>query len=54
MLGWMILFALIAIIEAGLAVTEVHPSGFTITTCLVFSALFILSLLTRLVRDRAR
>ena len=48
MLGWMILFALMAILGAVLAVGKVSPM-----VCSTFGLLFVVGLLTRLVRGRA-
>jgi len=54
MLGWTILFALMSI--SGMAATLTsHPAPLCLKTAsFIFTALFLLTLLTRAVRSRAR
>jgi hypothetical protein len=54
MLGWMILFALLAIIEGVLALAVSDPPVSAKAASIFFSGLFLISLLTRVVRGRAR
>ena len=54
MLGWMILFALMAVTGAVLAVAGYAGFIAATTTSLVFTLLFLISLLTWAVRGRAR
>lgn len=53
MLGWMIVFAVMALMGAVLSITG-NPSASVRIASLVFSSLFFLGLLTYLVRGRAR
>ena len=55
MLGWMMLFAFIAILAGILSVTIGPPAGFLSTkfAAIVFGALFFACLLTSFVRGRA-
>lgn len=50
MLGWMILFALMAIL--GALLTLANPASASGLVCLTFGLLFVVGLLTRLVRGR--
>jgi hypothetical protein len=53
MLGWMILFALMALLGTILMVLG-HPAGTAVRlTSSVFAVLFVLGLLTRAARERA-
>lgn len=51
MLGWMILFALMTLPGAGAALAGYHPGASLITTSVVFAALFLAALFTRMVRS---
>ena len=51
MLGWMIVFALMAIL--GMVMTLASPAVLTTVVGLMFALLFLLGLLTWLVRGRA-
>jgi ABC-type Mn2+/Zn2+ transport system permease subunit len=54
MLGWMILFALMILPGAAAAMTG-HANATSLkTTSLIFGALFVTSVLARMVRGRAR
>jgi uncharacterized membrane protein YtjA (UPF0391 family) len=53
MLGWMILFALMALPGAAAAMAG-HPAVALTTTTVLFAFLFLLTLLISLVRGRAR
>ena len=53
MIGWTILFALIAVTGGAIAFTGIHSTPLT-SASLFFFLLFIVFVLTRLVRDRAR
>jgi hypothetical protein len=50
MFGWMILFAIMAIL--GTVATLAHPAAFSAMAGLMFGFLFFLGLMTRLVRGR--
>ncbi len=50
MLGWMILFALMSLL--GMIATLAHPAAFSALVALTFGFLFLIALLTRLVRGR--
>jgi hypothetical protein len=50
MFGWMILFAIMAILGTG--ATLAHPAAFSAMAGLMFGFLFFLGLMTRLVRGR--
>ncbi len=50
MLGWMILFALMALL--GTISTLAHPAAVSLMVGLTFGSLFVISVLTRLVRGR--
>ncbi len=54
MLGWMILFALMALPGIAAEVAGYPAATSLKTTSAVFALLLIISLLTRVVRDRAR
>jgi len=54
MLGWMILFALIALVGGVLGFTGIQAAMWLRTASILFSVLFFISLLGRAVRDRAR
>lgn len=51
MLGWMIVFALMAILGAAMTLTS--PAAVSTMVGLMFALLFLIGLLTRLVRGRA-
>jgi hypothetical protein len=51
MLGWMILFALLAIL--GTALSLINPATISTMVGVVFALLFLLGLVTRLMRGRA-
>ena len=51
MLGWMILFALMTIL--GIILVLANPASVSALVGLTFGCLFLLGLLTRLVRGRA-
>lgn len=53
MVGWTILFALIAATGGALTFTGIQSAVF-MTASLLFSLLFLISVVTRLIRDRAR
>lgn len=53
MLGWTILFALMSC-GGVVPILAGHPSPFFLKTAILFAALFLISVLTRAVRDRAR
>jgi uncharacterized membrane protein YtjA (UPF0391 family) len=53
MMGWTILFALIAVTGGALTFTAIQSTVLT-TASLLFFLLFVVFVLTRLVRDRAR
>jgi hypothetical protein len=50
MLGWMILFALMTLPGAAAAVAGYHTGASLKTTSVVFAALFMVALFTRMVR----
>ena len=54
MLGWMIMFALMTLPGAGAVIAGVPATISIKTTSVVFTALFMLALLTRIVRGRAQ
>jgi hypothetical protein len=54
MLGWMIVFGLIAVLGGISAVTGVNPAISMKLTSLLFASLFFLGLLTYAIRGRAR
>jgi hypothetical protein len=54
MLGWTILFALMALPGAGAAVSKYPGTASLKTTGIIFTSLFLLSVLTMLARGRAR
>jgi hypothetical protein len=54
MLGWMILFALMILPGAAAAMTGHAGATSLKTTSVVFGALFLVSVLTRVVRGRAQ
>jgi hypothetical protein len=54
MVGWMILFALIAIPGVGAAIAGYHAALPLKTTSAIFSALLLICLITRLLRTRVR
>jgi hypothetical protein len=51
MVGWMIVFATLALLGTGM--TLANPAPVSTMTGIVFALLFLLGLLTRLVRGRA-
>ena len=51
MLGWLIVFALLAIL--GMVMTLANPAVVSTMVGLVFALLFLVGLLTRLMRGRA-
>jgi uncharacterized membrane protein YtjA (UPF0391 family) len=54
MLGWMILFGLLALC-GGLGAMTGHPAANSAKTAsIVFAALLIVAVFTRIIRDRAR
>jgi hypothetical protein len=53
MLGWILFFALMTIIGIFTAVELPAPATASVITSLVFSVLLVISLLCRLIRDRA-
>jgi hypothetical protein len=54
MLGWMILFALMTLPGAAAAMAGYPATNSIRTTSVVFALLFLLALLTRVVRGRVR
>lgn len=52
--GWMMIFALMAVLGLTTAAWEItaHPMA-SVVTCIVFSALFVIAVLTRAIRRRA-
>lgn len=54
MLGWMILFAVMTLPGAAAALGGYPASPSIITTSVVFGILFVLALLTRVIRSWAR
>ena len=54
MLGWMTIFALMAVLGLTTAAWEIapHPMA-SMATCIVFSALLVIAVLTRAIRRRA-
>ena len=52
MLGWMIVFAILTIL--GTVLTVANPASVSALVGLTFALLFLLGLLARLVRGRAR
>lgn len=54
MLGWMILFALMALTGAALGFTGIEEATCLRTASVFFSVLFFLAVFGRLVRHRAR
>jgi hypothetical protein len=54
MLGWIVFFALMTVIGIFSTATELPvPAAASVITSLVFSLLLVISLLCRLIRDRA-
>jgi len=54
MLGWTILFAVMSVSGVTPILAGYPAPLFLKTACALFTALFLISLLTRVVRDRAR
>jgi hypothetical protein len=54
MLGWMILFALMAVPGATAAVAGFHGANSLKTASVIFAFLLLISLLTRVVRGNSR
>jgi hypothetical protein len=54
MLGWIILFALMTLPGAAAAIAGYHPATSLKTTSVIFAALFLIGLLTQMVRRGTR